>query len=122
MEGNPQRVDRGRSHGLAVHAQKLRHAKGSALIRTANQLLARKADFALTIEVAFQKQTSRLENAQLRLELLSPQLVLKRGYAWLADARGQAITSVTQTRTGQLVRATLVDGEVDLTVAAPGLN
>ncbi len=108
--------------GLAVHAQKLRHAKGSALIRTANQLLARKADFALTIEVAFQKQTSRLENAQLRLELLSPQLVLKRGYAWLADARGQAITSVTQTCTGQLVRATLVDGEVDLTVAAPGLN
>ena len=120
--GRPSHFVTRQQTGLAVYAQKLRHAKESALSRTANHLLALNAGFGLTTEAAFQKQTSRLGNAQLRLELLSPQLVLQRGYAWLADARGQAITSATQTREGQFVRATLVDGEVDLTVAAPGLN
>jgi exodeoxyribonuclease VII large subunit len=43
---------------------------------------------------------------------------LRRGYTWLTSAEGQTITSVRQTRVGQLVRATLADGEVDLTVSA----
>ena len=63
----------------------------------------------------------RLDRARLRLELLSPQLVLQRGYAWLANTEGQAITRVGQTRPGQGLRATLMDGEVDLTVSAPRL-
>jgi exodeoxyribonuclease VII large subunit len=63
----------------------------------------------------------RLIQANMRLELLSPQLVLQRGYAWLANTEGQAITRVSQTRTGQSVRATLMDGQVDLTVSSPRL-
>ena len=66
-------------------------------------------------------QKTRLASAQLRLELLNPELVLRRGYAWLADGEGHAITLVSQTRTGQAVRATLTDGTVDLTVASPRL-
>lgn len=53
----------------------------------------------------------------MRLELLDPRLVLRRGYALLTDLDGAAITSAAQTRTGQALRATLADGEVDLTVA-----
>ena len=68
-----------------------------------------------------QKQKWQLANAQIRLESLNPRLVLQRGYAWLANVEGLAITSVNQARTEQLVRATLVDGEVDLYVAAPRL-
>jgi exodeoxyribonuclease VII large subunit len=59
-----------------------------------------------------------LQQAGVRLELLDPTLVLRRGYTWLTSAEGQTITSVRQTRVGQLVRATLADGEVDLTVSA----
>ena len=77
--------------------------------------------FPKVLTGALQQQQWRLANVQIRLDSVNPALVLKRGYAWLADARGYAITSVRQTRTGQLVRATLVDGEVDLSVAASPL-
>ena len=60
-----------------------------------------------------------MERAGLRLGLLDPTLVLQRGYAWLTSHDGEAITSVRQTRPGQSVRATLADGEVDLTVTPP---
>jgi exodeoxyribonuclease VII large subunit len=63
----------------------------------------------------------RTERAQLRLQLLDPKLVLARGYAWLADMDGAPVTSAKTTRTGQALRATLADGEVDLTVSAPRL-
>jgi exodeoxyribonuclease VII large subunit len=59
----------------------------------------------------------RLHRAALRLDLLDPKVVLQRGFAWLSDADGQAVTSVTQTREGQALQATLADGVVDLRVA-----
>ena len=49
--------------------------------------------------------------------MLDPHLVLQRGYAWLADLEGHALTSVKATHPGQPVRATLADGQVDLTVS-----
>jgi len=60
----------------------------------------------------------RLHRAALRLELLDPKLVLQRGFAWLSDAKGQAVTSVGQTSEGQALQATLADGVVDLSVSA----
>ncbi len=59
-----------------------------------------------------------LEHARLRLELLDPRLVLKRGYALLTDRSGRAVTRVGQTHPGQDLLATLTDGEVALTVTA----
>lgn len=59
----------------------------------------------------------RLHRAALRLELLDPKLVLQRGFAWLSDTQGQAVTSVGQTAEGQALQATLADGVVDLRVA-----
>jgi len=70
---------------------------------------------------ALQLHERRLERAQLRLVPLDPHLVLQRGYAWLADLKGQAVTHAAGTRPGQPLRATLADGEVDLTVSAPRL-
>ena len=60
----------------------------------------------------------RLSRAALRLELLDPKLVLQRGFAWLSDTTGQAITSVTQTQPSMPLHATLADGVVDLIVTA----
>jgi exodeoxyribonuclease VII large subunit len=59
----------------------------------------------------------RLQRAALRLELLDPKLVLQRGFAWLSDTDGHAVTSVVQISQGQTLQATLADGVVDLRVA-----
>lgn len=106
---------------LAAHAQDLQFARRSALSRLDVRLQSLESDFSKGVSSAMQKQNWQLANAQIRLESLNPRLVLQRGYAWLANVEGLAITSVNQARTEQLVRATLVDGEVDLYVAAPRL-
>ena len=105
---------------LAAHAQDLQHARLATISRLGAHLQLLESGFPRVVASVVQKQQWQLANAQLRLESLNPQQVLKRGYAWLADSEGRAITSVRQTRMGQLLRATLVDGEVDLSVNAPG--
>lgn len=107
--------------GLDFQAQKLQHAKQLSLGLLSNNLQSLEAMLPKTFAEAVLKQKWRIDNAQLRLELLNPELVLKRGYAWLTNAEGQAITSKQQTRIGQALRATLVDGEVDLTVSSQRL-
>ena len=64
----------------------------------------------------------RLARAALRLSLLDPKLVLQRGFAWLSDEKGAALTSVSQTHVGQTLRATLADGVVDLNVTQTSQN
>ena len=119
--GRPSHVVTRQQARLAAHAQDLQHAGRVALSRLGTRLQSLESGFPRAVASAVQKQQWQLASTQIRLESLNPQLVLKRGYAWLADAEGRAITSVRQTRTGQLVRATLVDGEVDLSVAVPRL-
>jgi len=63
------------------------------------------------------QRAQRLERAALRLSSVDPHLVLERGYAWLSDDNGQALTHAAQFQPGQAVRATLADGDVPLTVA-----
>jgi exodeoxyribonuclease VII large subunit len=63
------------------------------------------------------RASDRLHRSELRLQLLDPRLVLQRGYALLVDAEGAVVTRAAQTRPGQALRATLAEGEVDLTVA-----
>jgi len=63
-------------------------------------------------------QRLRLQRGQAALDLLDPQLVLQRGYAFLTDAQGRAVTRTAQTRPGQALQATLADGRVGLHVDA----
>ena len=106
---------------LAGHAQALRHALQGGLQREKSALQALGRAFPQALGQALAHQQRRLERAQLRLEPLDPHLVLQRGYAWLADMQGQAVTHAADTAPGQALRATLADGEVDLTVSAPRL-
>jgi exodeoxyribonuclease VII large subunit len=62
------------------------------------------------------QRAQRLERAALRLSSVDPHRVLERGYAWLSDDNGQALTHAAQFQPGQAVRATLADGDVPLTV------
>jgi exodeoxyribonuclease VII large subunit len=111
-----------RQHALlASRAQELRHALQTGLQREKNTLQALGLAFPQALAQSVQHQQRRMERAQLRLASLDPKLVLQRGYAWLADMQGQAVTRAADTAPGQALRATLADGEVDLTVSAPRL-
>ena len=63
-----------------------------------------------------QQRAQRLERAALRLSSVDPHRVLERGYAWLSDDKGQALTQAHQFQPGQSVQATLSDGVVPLVV------
>lgn len=103
---------------LGAQAQKLRHAASTSISRSGTELTQIGERFSKALSFALHEHNARLENTRRHLELLNPQLVLKRGYAWLSDSDGLTITSATQPAMGQALRATLVDGEVDLTVSA----
>jgi exodeoxyribonuclease VII large subunit len=71
---------------------------------------------------ALQEERTRLEQASIRLGLLDPSLVLRRGYAWLTSAEGIPVSSVSQLSPGHRLRATLVDGTVDVSVLSRTSN
>ena len=106
---------------LAMYRQNLQHAQRTGMSLAHYHLDALDARFKQSVQRGTRMSNDRLSNARLRLELLNPALVLQRGYAWLATPEGQSVVSTTQTHLGQALRATLVDGEVDLTVSRPRL-
>jgi len=68
------------------------------------------------LQANLQNQQRGLINLQTRLGLLDPHLVLERGYAWLTDESGQALTHAKDFKPSQDVSATLADGQVKLKV------
>jgi exodeoxyribonuclease VII large subunit len=104
---------------LAAQAQRLRFAVAQALKDKTAGVQSLQADLPRQLARALEGRRQRLDRADLRLRLLDPSLVLQRGYAWLTDEAGHAISSVKQTFVGQAVQATLADGKVDLTVSPP---
>ncbi|MFT4241593.1 MAG: exodeoxyribonuclease VII large subunit [Acidovorax sp.] len=106
---------------LARLAQRMRHGALLKMQRLAHTQQALEADLPLKLQRALRLQADRLDRAALRLQLLDPRLVLQRGYALLTDTAGQAVTSARQARPGDALRATLADGDLDLTVTPPRL-
>ena len=58
----------------------------------------------------------RIDLGAARLRALDPHQVLARGYAWLSDARGRAVTSVQGLSVGTELQAVLHDGSADVKV------
>ena len=96
---------------MASHTQACQH-----------NLVNKKAQLERALGQTIQNNQQRIHRAQLRLGLLDPKLVLQRGFAWLSDEKGQAVSSIAQAKVGQPVRATLADGVVDLTVSSKRPN
>jgi len=113
-------VTRQQAH-VAGLAQALGHAMQSTLTHERLRVQLFGNNFPREMAANLQRCRQRIERAQLRLELRDPKLILQRGYAWLADLQGRPVISVKKTHLGQPLRATLADGEVDLTVSAPRL-
>jgi len=59
-----------------------------------------------------------LDQAQLRLDLLDPALVLERGYAWLSDESGHPVVDGQTLSAGQHIQATLSSAQLQLSVLA----
>ncbi len=101
---------------LNRHAQQLRHAVLTRLEQSNASWRWVSAEFPQKVQRRLQSERERLDRAGLRLQAVDPHRVLRRGYAWLSDTEGHAITSAQGLLVGQPVRATLSDGAVDLTV------
>ncbi len=133
LDGHSQRLDLaaerlGRPSALVLRqqlriahlGQRLHHGVLSKTQRLAQMQRVLQTDLPLKFSRSLGQRRERLERAALRLQLLDPALVLRRGYAWLADATGQAVTRVGQVAPGDPVRATLTDGLLDLRVLEAG--
>jgi exodeoxyribonuclease VII large subunit len=100
--------------GRAAH--RLRYAMLARLERERGRLQSKETQLKHAVQARLQRAAQSFDRSRLRLELLDPRLVLERGYALLTNEAGHPISSVHQTHPGQLIRATLADGEVALTV------
>ncbi|HUD33957.1 MAG TPA: exodeoxyribonuclease VII large subunit, partial [Variovorax sp.] len=78
---------------LAHEAQRLRYAVTAQRMRLALREQALRATLPAALATDANRRRDRLERAAARLRLLDPTHVLRRGYAWLADGEGRAITS-----------------------------
>ena len=99
-------------------AQRLRFAAQTQWRAMDRTLLDASQQLPQALQRHWQQQHERLARAELKLSLLDPALVLERGYAWLSDANGKTLTSVTQASSGQAVQATLKDGALEMQVSA----
>ncbi len=101
---------------LAMQAQRLCHAVRLQLERRQTQQQALAGQWPLLLDRTLTQHRQRLAQQAAALQAVDPHRVLHRGFAWLSDASGRAITGVAGAHPGEPVQATLVDGTVDLTV------
>lgn len=110
----------GRIHDSQRQLASLQHAlqrSGSlAIQRHHNGLQTLQVRLPQALQRALEVQRLRLQRGQTALGLLDPQLVLQRGYAFLTDEHGTALTQAAQARPGQALRATLADGALNVRV------
>lgn len=120
--GRPSGAVARRQMALASAAQRLTHALPQRLQVRSVALDRAQAALQVSAQRAVQAQTHRLASLELRLGLLDPRLVLGRGYAWLTDAEGRALTQAGQLQAGQAIDATLADGRAALRVKSVVIN
>ena len=86
-------------------------------VQAQKQMLSRHAEhLPRLLQQNLQLQHQRNLNMGTRLGLLDPHLVLERGYAWITDETGRALTHASDFQANQSVTASLADGQVNLQV------
>ena len=102
-----------RRAALALHAAGLRAALRHAVAAhrgMAAQILARLSDAPLRAQL--REARARLDGISARLESVSHQAVLARGYVLVFDARDKPLTSAASVRPGARLKLRFADGEV----------
>ncbi|MDA7415109.1 exodeoxyribonuclease VII large subunit [Xenophilus arseniciresistens] len=118
--GRPSALAARQQLALQQRAQRLRHGLRIALQAAQDRHAERQQALPRALAGHVQRQAQQLERLALRLGLLDPAVVLQRGYAWLTDASGQALTRVAQLQPGAAIHATLADGQARMTVDEVG--
>ena len=103
---------------LQSHGQHLKFAVKGQVASQRQQLLSLQMQWPNQVKSALSRRQERLARSERSLALLDPQLVLQRGYVWLADEEGVTVVDAAQVQAGQALRATLAKGQIDLTVQA----
>lgn len=116
--GRPSALAAAQHVAVASMTGRLRNSLNALLLQKKRDLAAVQQKMPTQMRWGLERARGRLERADLRLKLLDPSLVLQRGYAWLADIEGRAITSTLQAQCGQLVQATVADGTIEMRVSA----
>jgi exodeoxyribonuclease VII large subunit len=98
----------------------LAHRLTSATQRTVEQRRSHaahlQARLVRSVSVLSTARAQHLAALHARLTGLDPQHVLARGYAWLSDAKGQPVQSVSGLEVGAVLQARLVDGAASVEV------
>jgi exodeoxyribonuclease VII large subunit len=129
IDRNAQRLDRAalrlsrpalgaRQQGerLALLAHRLAGLVPRAMQAQRSRLAQVQGDLKHGVVMCTAANRQHLEALSARLRALDPSQVLTRGYAWLSDASGRAVTSVRQLEAGQPLQAMLHDGSADVQV------
>ena len=86
-------------------------------VQAQKQMLSRHSEhLPRLLQQNLQLHHQRNLNMGTRLGLLDPHMVLERGYAWLTDDKGRALTHASDFQANQSVTASLADGQVNLQV------
>ncbi len=101
---------------LQSHQQHLKFAVKGQVASQRQQLLGLQTQWPNKLKSTLSRMQERLARSERGLALLDPQLVLQRGYAWLADEAGETVVDAAQVQVGQALRATLAKGQIELTV------
>lgn len=101
---------------LAHHAQRMHFAVQAKTARLVHAQQVLQAGLPSRLRATLDRHQELLNRASLRLKLLDPELVLQRGYAFITDAQGHAVSSVDRLAVGDEVQAHLADGRADLKV------
>ncbi len=104
---------------LASLGHQLQRSVASKTQTQGHRLGALEKTLPVALRRSLQRQQDRWQRSQAALNLLDPRVVLERGYAWLTDAEGRALSSVADFQAEQAVTATLADGSVGLRVQNP---
>jgi exodeoxyribonuclease VII large subunit len=108
LRRNTQRLD-ALGHRLALAVRNRIESQERHVVQSAGRLMRA----ATQVRVG---QQQALSTWALRLHALDPNQVLARGYAWLADAQGRPVTSVSRLAVGANLSAVLTDGHADVAV------
>lgn len=103
---------------LAREAQRLRYTVASQHQQLAQRARTAHQRWPSAWQGGLRQQRECLDRLDARLRLLDPAQVLQRGYAWLVDAQGRAVTSTARVATGDALSARLADGRIDVHVDA----
>jgi exodeoxyribonuclease VII large subunit len=116
--GRPSAMMARQQTSLSLMQQRLRLAGGHALAGGKKDWDRRYLALQQARQVTLQLMSDRTKGAQVRLQLLDPARVLKRGFAWLKSTNGQMVSSVDDVSVGQELQASLADGTVDMQVVS----